>query len=87
MNERKEKASRIDRKKAEKAVKRSIALIVFAFLFAVFSSILSACRKTETKVYEVRTSGVMYQTSENKKRLKEPVNTETVYFVVGGEEQ
>ena len=85
MNERKEKASKLDRKKAERAVKRSIVLIVFAFLFAVFSSMLSACRKTETKVYEVRTSGVVYQTSETNKRLKEPVETETVYFVVGGE--
>ena len=85
MNERKEKAAKIDRKKTEKAVKRSIVLIVFAFLFAVFSSMLSSCRKTETKVYEVRTSGVTYQTSETNKRLKEPVKTEQMYYVVVGE--
>lgn len=76
----------MNRKKAEKAVKRSIALIVFAFLFAVFSSLISGCRKDgKVQIYEVKTSGVMYQTSENNKRLKEPVEMETVYFVVGGE--
>jgi hypothetical protein len=87
MKRNQEEPEKFNRKKAERAIKRSIALIVFAFLFALFSSMLSACRRTEPKVYEVKTSGVMYQTSENKKRLKEPVNTETVYFVVGGEEQ
>lgn len=78
----------MNRKKAEKAVKRSIALIVFAFLFAVFSSLISGCRKDgKVQIYEVKTSGVMYQTSADNKRLKEPVSTETVYFVVGGEER
>ena len=78
----------MNRKKAERAVKRSIALIVFAFLFAVFSSLISGCRKDgKVQIYEVKTSGVTYQTSADNKRLKEPVNTETVYLVVGGEEQ
>ena len=61
-------------------------LVALAFLFALFSSLISGCRKEdEVQLYEVKTSGVMYQTSENNKRLKEPVETETVYFVVGGE--
>ena len=88
MNERKEKASKLDRKKAERAVKRSIVLIVFAFLFAVFSSLISGCRKDgKVQIYEVKTSGVTYHTSEENKRLKEPVEMETVYLVVGGEEK
>ena len=78
----------MNRKKTERAVKNVIAIALFAFLFAVFSSLISGCRKDgKVQIYEVKTSGVMYQTSENNKRLKEPVEMETVYFVVGGEEQ
>ena len=75
----------MNRKKAERAVKNVIVIALFAFLFAVFSSLISSCRKTEPKIYEVKTSGVTYQTSENNKRLKEPAEMETVYLVVGGE--
>lgn len=78
----------MNRKKAERAVKNVIVIVLFAFLFAVFSSIISGCRKDgKVQIYEVKTSGVMYQTSADNKRLKEPVSTETVYFVVGGEER
>lgn len=78
----------MNRKKAERAVKNVIAIALFAFLFAVFSSLISGCRKDgKVQIYEVKTSGVMYQTSADNKRLKEPVEMETVYFVVGGEEQ
>ena len=78
----------MNRKKTERAVKNVIAIVLFAFLFAVFSSLISGCRKDgKVQIYEVKTSGVMYQTSADNKRLKEPANTETVYFVVGGEEQ
>lgn len=77
---------RVGRKRFEKGAKSLIRLIVFAFLFALFANLISACHKTEIKVCEVRTSGVMYQTSENNKRLKEPkVREESVFFVVGGE--
>ena len=76
----------MNRKKAERAVKNVIVIALFAFLFAVFSSLISGCRKDgKVQIYEVKTSGVMYQTSADNKRLKEPVSTETVYFVVGGE--
>lgn len=76
----------MNRKKAERAVKNVIVIVLFAFLFAVFSSLISGCRKDgKVQIYEVKTSGVMYQTSADNKRLKEPVSTETVYFVVGGE--
>jgi len=78
----------MNRKKAERAVKNVIVIALFAFLFAVFSSLISGCRKDgKVQIYEVKTSGVMYQTSADNKRLKEPVSTETVYFVVGGEER
>lgn len=78
----------MNRKKTERAVKNVIAIVLFAFLFAVFSSLISGCRKDgKVQIYEVKTSGVMYQTSADNKRLKEPVNTETVYLVVGGEER
>lgn len=78
----------MNRKKTERAVKNVIAIALFAFLFAVFSSLISGCRKDgKVQIYEVKTSGVMYQTSADNKRLKEPVEMETVYFVVGGEEQ
>ena len=78
----------MNRKKAERAVKNVIVIVLFAFLFAVFSSLISGCRKDgKVQIYEVKTSGVMYQTSADNKRLKEPVEMETVYFVVGGEEQ
>ena len=78
----------MNRKKAERAVKNVIVIALFAFLFAVFSSLISGCRKDgKVQIYEVKTSGVMYQTSENNKRLKEPVEMETVYLVVGGEER
>jgi hypothetical protein len=76
----------MNRKKTERAVKNVIAIVLFAFLFAVFSSLISGCRKDgKVQIYEVKTSGVMYQTSADNKRLKEPVEMETVYFVVGGE--
>lgn len=76
----------MNRKKAERAVKNVIAIVLFAFLFAVFSSLISGCRRDgKVQIYEVETSGVMYQTSADNKRLKEPVEMETVYFVVGGE--
>ena len=76
----------MNRKKAERAVKNVIVIVLFAFLFAVFSSLISGCRKDgKVQIYEVKTSGVMYQTSADTKRLKEPVEMETVYFVVGGE--
>ena len=76
----------MNRKKAERAVKNVIVIVLFAFLFAAFSSLISGCRKDgKVQIYEVKTSGVMYQTSADNKRLKEPVSTETVYFVVGGE--
>ena len=76
----------MNRKKAERAVKNVIVIALFAFLFAVFSSLISGCRKDgKVQIYEVKTSGVMYQTSADNKRLKEPVSMETVYFVVGGE--
>ena len=78
----------MNRKKAERAVKNVIVIALFAFLFAVFSSLISGCRRDgKVQIYEVETSGVMYQTSADNKRLKEPVEMETVYFVVGGEEQ
>lgn len=74
------------RKQAERAVKNVIAIALFAFLFAVFSSLISGCGKDgKVQIYEVKTSGVMYQTSADNKRLKEPVEMETVYLVVGGE--
>ena len=75
----------MNRKKTERAVKNVIAIVLFAFLFAIFANLISSCQKTEAKIYEVKTSGVMYQTSADNKRLKEPVEMETVYFVVGGE--
>lgn len=76
----------MNRKKTERAVKNVIAIVLFAFLFAVFSSLISGCRRDgKVQIYEVETSGVMYQTSADNKRLKEPVEMETVYFVVGGE--
>ena len=78
----------MNRKKAERAVKNVIVIVLFAFLFAVFSSVISGCRKDgKVQIYEVKTSGVMYQTSADNKRLKEPAEMETVYLVVGGEEQ
>ena len=74
----------MNRKKAERAVKNVIVIVLFAFSFAVFSSLISGCRKDgKVQIYEVKTSGVMYQTSEANKRLKEPVEMETVYLVVG----
>ena len=74
----------MNRKKAERAVKNVIVIALFAFLFAVFSRLISGCRRDgKVQIYEVETSGVMYQTSADNKRLKEPVEMETVYFVVG----
>ena len=69
----------MNRKKAERAVKNVIVIALFAFLFAVFSSLISGCRRDgKVQIYEVKTSGVMYQTSADNKRLKEPVEMETV---------
>lgn len=78
----------MNRKKAERAVKNVIVIALFAFLFAVFSSLISGCRKDgKVQIYEVKTSGVMYQTSEGNKRLKEPkMREESVFFIVEGEQ-
>ncbi len=78
---------RVGGKRFEKGVKNMVKLVVFAFLFALFANLISSCRKTEPKIYEVKTSGVMYQTSEGNKRLKEPkVREESVFFIVEGEQ-
>ena len=80
----------VDKERFEKIKKGAygfLKLVALAFLFAIFANLISSCQKTEAKIYEVKTSGVMYQTSADNKRLKEPVEMETVYFVVGGEEQ
>lgn len=58
-------------------------LIVFALLFALFAGLISGCKKDKVQVYEVKTSGITYQTSAENKRIKEPVETETVFLVVG----
>lgn len=78
---------RVGGKRFEKGVKNMVKLVVFAFLFALFANLISSCQKTEPEIYEVRKSGVTYRTSEANKRLKEPVSTETVYFVVEGEKE
>ena len=76
----------MNRKKAERAVKNVIVIALFAFLFAVFSSLISGCRRDgKVQIYEVETSGVMYQTSADNKRLKEPVETQAVYLIVEGD--
>ena len=78
---------RVGGKRFEKGVKNMVKLVVFAFLFALFANLISSCRKTEPKIYEVKTSGVMHQTSEGNKRLKEPkVREESVFFIVEGEQ-
>ena len=67
---------RIGGERFEKGVYGLLKLAAFAFLFAVFFNLLSACRRTdnlEAKVYEVKTGGITYQTSESNKRKKEPV--------------
>ena len=74
---------RVGGKRFEKGVKNMVKLVVFAFLFALFANLISSCQKTEPEIYEVRKSGVTYRTSEANKRLKEPVEMETVYLVVG----
>lgn len=78
---------RVGGKRFEKGVKNMVKLVVFAFLFALFANLISSCQKTEPKIYEVKTSGVMYQTSEGNKRLKEPkMREESVFFIVEGEQ-
>ena len=78
---------RVGGERFDKGVYGFLRVVAFAFLFALFSKILQGCGadkdKLEFEVYEVKTSGVMYQTSERNKRLKEPVEMETVYLVVG----
>ena len=69
----------------ERGLSNLCKLVALAFLFAIFANLISSCQKTEPEIYKVKTSGVMYQTSADNKRLKEPVSMETVYFVVGGE--
>lgn len=88
MNEREKELEQKKRmnKQAKRAVKNGMAIVLFAFFFAVFSSLLAGCRERKVQVYEVQTSGITYRTSEENKRQKEPVETETVYLVVGGEE-
>ncbi len=79
---------RVGGERFEKGVYGFLRVIAFAFLFALFANILQGCGadkdKLKFEVCEVKTSGVMYQTSESNKRLKEPVETETVFLVVGG---
>ena len=81
----------VDKERFEKIKKGAycfLKLVALAFLFAIFANLISSCRKDgKVQIYEVKTSGVMYQTSADNKRLKEPVSTETVYFVVEGEKE
>lgn len=76
---------RVGAQNFERGLQNICKLIALAFLFALFANILSSCEKTQTKVYEVKTSGVAYQTSEENKRLKEPVETQAVYLIVEGD--
>ena len=61
-------------------------LVCLSVLVVLISGFVSSRKKSETKIYEIKTSGVTYQTSAEDKRMKEPVLTETVYIVVGGAE-
>ena len=75
-----------EKKKIAKGLRSIVGWIVIGVVFAIFSGIISGCqRKEPAKIYEVHTSGITYQTSEMNKRIKEPVVTETVYWIVGGE--
>ena len=70
----------------ERAIKNAAALFVFALLFALFSNLLSGCRNSEIKVYEVKTSSTAGKTlqpgCETNKRIKDPALNETVYLIV-----
>lgn len=70
----------------ERAIKNAAALFVFALLFALFSNLLSGCRNSEIKVYEVKTSSAAGKTSlpggATNKRIKDPALNETIYLIV-----
>ena len=70
----------------EKVIKNAVALTVFALLFALFSNLLSGCRNSEIKVYEVKTSSAAGKTAkpsaETNKRIKDPALIETVYLIM-----
>lgn len=59
-----------------------ISLVVTAALLGIILlACVSGCER-RVKVYEVRTADITYQTSESDKRIKDPVQKETVYLVV-----
>lgn len=60
---------------------RNSLVITVALLGIILLVLVCGCER-RIKVYEVRTSSVVYQTSESNNRLKEPVQNETVYLVV-----
>ena len=77
--------------KIKKGIYGFCKLGALALLFALFANILSSCGtdkgNLKFEVCEVKTSGVTYHTSEENKRLKEPVKTEQMYYFVVGEER
>ena len=75
--------NRVGEERFEAGLSNFFKIVVFALLFALFTGLISGCKKDKVKVYEVKTSGITYQTSAENKRIKEPVETETVFLVVG----
>lgn len=60
---------------------RNSLVVTTVLLGIILLAFVSGCER-RVKVYEVRTADITYQTSESDKRIKEPVQKETVYLVV-----
>ena len=76
-----------DRKIMERGARRCAAVIVFALLFAIFSSLISGCQRNEKQpvVYRVESSEIVWETSPENNRQKVPVVKDVAYLIVGEE--
>ena len=66
----------------EKSIKNIGKLIALALLFALFASLISACRQiSRVQVYEIKTNAAVYQTAEEiqHKKMQEVAKVNRVY--------
>ena len=66
---------------------KNSALVVFLLFCMFFLGLISGCSEKDSgnyKVYEVKMSGMSYQTSPENNRLKESVPEDITYLIVEG---
>ena len=76
---------RVGSKTFKHGLQNGIRLIVLLLLALIFGKLLSSCSNKDdnVKIYQVYTPAVTWQTTNDVPILKEPLETQTVFYVIG----